>query len=311
MPFSILKYTLLPILLVTSYAFWNFYHETNEVEEIGIVKIKDKNLDPMTQLGTTEDCRSAYYNLLSISKSETERIEAIKYSLEGVSSGSCFHCVIVAQRLLQKQDLVAHKEVEQKIIDLFENENICIVYLLPRLINEFGDVRFEQYLEPLFKKTSNEISKRGAWGCSFELVRNHVLLSTLMSNKRAENANHSVIEILATFNSIQGLRYFEECFRAVLSCDPLSVDLIKNLLAQCFRMRGIIKELQKNSIDVLYTDFAKNLIRLNTVKEWNDYKNNQLKLPPLHEYEYSDWDEDGTFDFLQGLLENGFTIEEK
>lgn len=77
-------------------------------------------------------------------------------------------------------------------------------------------------------------------------------------------------------------------------------------------MRETRKNLQKNSIDVLYTDFAKRLLNLNTVKEWNDYKREKLESTNTnHKYIYSDWDEDGTIVFLQGLLENGFTIEEK
>ena len=129
-------------------------------------------------------------------------------------------------------------------------------------------------------------------------------------------ASKYIVEILSQFAKPETLSEHIELLGAVVECNPIDERVITAVLRQSIFMRKISLELTRKGIDEIYPSYKAELVRLNTIVEWNKYKNdNFTRVENYQQNGWSfvppndwDWEDEGTIDFLNQLLISGFTV---
>jgi hypothetical protein len=146
--------------------------------------------------------------------------------------------------------------------------------------------------------------------------KKELISATLFSNNNPDVASKYVVDILSQFDKSETLIEHCELLRSVIKCNPIDEDIISIILSQSIDMREKNRRSEMMSDDQILPSYQAELIQLNTVVEWNKYKNeNFTRVDNYGRSGWSfvspidwDWDEEGTIEFLKQLLVNGFTV---
>lgn len=261
-------------------------------------------------------CYTWHKDLNKFQLAEKDRVNRIEQALVEIEARRCSYCPYVVIRLLEKEDLEEGSRLREKIDGLIKQRNFCFARIIPEMINDFDFTFPLEILGDFTEPSKNDLSKINIYEFSFDWWKKELIFATLHSNNGSSAASKYVVDILSEFEHHNKFLDHNGILRAVIKCNPLDKDIISAVLSQSIHMNKVNMELTRKSIDEIYPSYKAELIRLNTVTEWNKYKNdNFIKANKYGQKGWYfttpinwNWDEDGTFDFLNQLLANGFTV---
>lgn len=277
---------------------------------------KANNASDLLGSQTNDLCWTLFKGLYKLQLTEKDRISRIDQALAEIESGRCVYCTSIVKKLLKEEDLEEGSRLREKIDDMIKHESGCTMLLLPQLISSFGYIIPVGSFDKFSKSKMYDLSNKRTYGFSTRDWKSELISATLYSNNNSDVASKYVVDILSQFAKPETLSKHIELLGTVVECNPIDEGVITAVLRQSIFMRKISLELTIKSIDEIYPSYKAELIRLNTIVEWNKYKNDNFtrvdnygrsawSFVPPNDW---DWDEEGTIDFLNQLLVNGFTV---
>lgn len=273
------------------------------------VSPKENSISDSIDSQATNLCRTLFEDLSKIQLTEKDRLNRIEQALTEIEFGNCYYCLYLVQRLITKDDLKEGGRFKGRIDSMTRQRDGCTTLLLPTLISTFDYKHPLEIVDDFSKTKRYDLSNINLYQQNLRW-KEEVISATLYSNSGSSAASKYVVDVLSLFKKRSTFSEHRDLLGAVTACNPVDKDIITAVLSQCIYMREISFELSMASPDELYPKYQAELIGLNTVVEWNEYKNekfNRVSDPGLFSGPI-DGDWEGTIDFLNQLLISGFTV---